>query len=251
VTRGGRTEKGQGGRGEGRELNRRDWIARRQSGLSQRRLGNCDNVIRLISDKGAVRVAEFIVEPGIEILRRAQSSRVCRELRCNEIWLAKSWRGICFRCVLYRAWKLTASYMYELIFARYSMNLLVFAATTSRKLWKRSACFARIFAVFYSFTDTPWMLPKLRGIIFHSFAETAKRHFSMNSNPIHPRYAHVECSLLHELPSRIFTCILDYIRGIVSIPSTFISRNPIELLNSRIVSHFDETKKTHIYTFAW
>lgn len=84
------------GRKGGRELNRCDWIARRQSGLSQRRLGNCDNVIRLISDKGAVRVAEFIVELGIEILRRAQSPRVCRELRRNEIWLAKSRRGISF-----------------------------------------------------------------------------------------------------------------------------------------------------------
>lgn len=47
-------EPGDAARGrEERELNRRDWIARRQSGLSQRRLGNCDNVIRLISDKGA------------------------------------------------------------------------------------------------------------------------------------------------------------------------------------------------------
>jgi len=90
------------------------------------------------------------------------------------------------------------------------------------------------------------MLPKLRGIIFHSFAETAKRHFSMNSNPIHPRYAHVECSLLHEPPSHIFT-YSRYIRGIVSIPSTFISRNPIELLNFRIVSHFDEIKRKHTY----
>lgn len=89
---------------------------------------------------------------------------------------------------------------------------------------------------------------EMREIIFHSLPETAKQHFPMNSDPIHPQYMYARCSLLRKPLFRVFTYVLSekpiYSRRTVSQHQPSSRRNPVELLNSRTVSHLHERTRS-------
>lgn len=90
-------------------------------------------------------------------------------------------------------------------------------------------------------------------IIFHSLAETAKQHFPMNSNPIHPQYMYAKCSLLRKSLFRVslhmFSLGETYIFPQNRVPQHQPSsrRNLVELLSSRTVSHFHERNRNNFF----
>lgn len=90
-------------------------------------------------------------------------------------------------------------------------------------------------------------------IIFHSLAETAKQHFPMNSNPIHPQYMYAKCSLLRKPLFRVslhmFSLGETYIFPQNRVPQHQPSsrRNLVELLSSRTVSHFHERNRNNFF----
>lgn len=68
----------------------------------------------------------------------------------------------------------------------------------------RDVCFASVFVPDY----LSFITVSRCEIIFHSLPETAKQHFPMNSDPIHPQYMYARCSLLRKPLFRVFTYVL-------------------------------------------
>lgn len=87
------------------------------------------------------------------------------------------------------------------------------------------------------------------GIIFHSSQKlrgsALSDEFRFNAPAIH---VCAKCSLLHKPLFRIFTYVLRKPISTEPYPtSTLIPRNPVELLNSRTVSHFDGRARNSIF----